>query len=204
MICKFSVEKVAACLNTNRPFFGVVVLVFLRLFQPVCATLALFRFVSASFTLTTIAVGNTSLEPGPSRARYFPRDMLLLTTTARERAWRLLKITSPLIGWFAGDSPIPGISPWLAPLSRCTLYIVEVQRTLCSSLFVFEIRTVASHKQPCILSSGSSIAKVWSVKSSMRCENQSRLQWRGRCVTSSMHSESICNDVFFFAHLPIQ
>ena len=32
-----------------------------------------------------------SLEPGPSRARYFPRDMLLLTTTARERAWRLLK-----------------------------------------------------------------------------------------------------------------
>ena len=26
-----------------------------------------------------------SLEPGPSRARYFPRDMLLLTTTARER-----------------------------------------------------------------------------------------------------------------------
>ena len=39
-----------------------------------------------------------SLEPGPSRARYFPRDMLLLTTTARERAWCLLKITSPLIG----------------------------------------------------------------------------------------------------------
>ena len=39
-----------------------------------------------------------SLEPGPSRARYFPRDMLLLTTTARERAWRLLKITGPLIG----------------------------------------------------------------------------------------------------------
>ena len=28
-----------------------------------------------------------SLEPGPSRARHFPRDMLLLTTTARERAW---------------------------------------------------------------------------------------------------------------------
>ena len=27
--------------------------------------------------------GNASLEPGPSRARYFPRDMLLLTTTAR-------------------------------------------------------------------------------------------------------------------------
>ena len=26
-----------------------------------------------------------SLEPGPSRARYFPGDMLLLTTTARER-----------------------------------------------------------------------------------------------------------------------
>ena len=32
--------------------------------------------------------------PGPSRPRYFPRDMLLMTTTARERAWRLLKILS--------------------------------------------------------------------------------------------------------------
>ena len=76
-----------------------------------------------------------SLEPGPSRARYFPRDMLLLTTTARERAWRLLKITSPLIGWFDGDSPIPGISPWLAPQSRCTLYIVEVLRTVILQIF---------------------------------------------------------------------
>ena len=70
-----------------------------------------------------------SLEPGPSLARYFARDMLLLTTTARERAWRLLKITGPLIGWLDGDSPIPGVSPWLAPLSWCTVYIVEVQRT---------------------------------------------------------------------------
>ena len=61
LICKFSVEKVVAgYLNTSKPFFGVVVLVFVRLFQPVCATLALFRFVSASFTLTTMAVGNTS------------------------------------------------------------------------------------------------------------------------------------------------
>ena len=94
----------------------------------------------------------SSLEPGPSRARYFSREMLLLTTTARERAWRLLKITSPLIGWFDGDSPIPGISPWLAPLSRCTQYIVEVQRTLCRCLFVFEIRTAAvGWHQPCIL-----------------------------------------------------
>ena len=99
--------------------------------------------------VTTVASNReTSLEPGPSRARCFPREMLLLTTTARERAWRLLKITSPLIGWFDGDSPIPGISPWLAPLSRCTQYIVEVQRTLCSCLFVFEIRTVGWH-QPC-------------------------------------------------------
>ena len=40
------------------------------------------------------ACTQVSLEPGPSRARYFPRNMLLLTTTARERAWRLLKITS--------------------------------------------------------------------------------------------------------------
>ena len=100
--------------------------------------------------LLVLARVHNSLEPGPSRARYFPRDMLLLTTTARERAWRLLKITSPLIGWFDGDSPIPGISPWLAPLSRCTLYIVEVQRTLCSCLFVFEIRTVASTLHPSI------------------------------------------------------
>ena len=28
--------------------------------------------------------GQVSLEPGPSRARYFPRDMLLLTATAHE------------------------------------------------------------------------------------------------------------------------
>ena len=47
-------------LEYKQTFFGVVVLVFVRLFQPVCATLALFRFVSASFTLTTMAVGNTS------------------------------------------------------------------------------------------------------------------------------------------------
>ena len=46
-------------LEYKQTFFGVVVLVFVRFFQPVCATLALFRFVSASFTLTTIAVGNT-------------------------------------------------------------------------------------------------------------------------------------------------
>ena len=72
---------------------------------------------------------HTSLEPGLSRARYFPRDMLLLTTTARERAWRLLKITGPLIGWSDGDSPNPGVSPWFAQLSWCTQYIVEVKRT---------------------------------------------------------------------------
>ena len=55
--------------------------------------------------------------------------MLLLTTTARERAWRLLKLSGPLIGWLDGDSPIPEVSPWLAPLSWCTVYIAEVQRT---------------------------------------------------------------------------
>ena len=38
---------------------------------------------SLSFCLAREA---DSLEPGPSRARYFPREMLLLTTTARERA----------------------------------------------------------------------------------------------------------------------
>ena len=47
-------------LEYKQTFFGVFVLVFVRLFQPVCTTLALFRFVSASFTLTTMAVGNTS------------------------------------------------------------------------------------------------------------------------------------------------
>ena len=47
-------------LEYKQTFFGVVVLIFVRLFQPVYATLALFRFVSASFTLTTMAVGNTS------------------------------------------------------------------------------------------------------------------------------------------------
>ena len=40
------------------------------------------------------------LEPGPSRARYFPRDMLLLTTTARERAWYLLKIISQILAYY--------------------------------------------------------------------------------------------------------
>ena len=48
LICKFSVEKVVAgYLNTNGPFFFsvVVVVFFLRLFQPVFSTLALFRFV---------------------------------------------------------------------------------------------------------------------------------------------------------------
>ena len=101
----------------------------------------------------------TSLEPGPSRARYFTRDMLLLTTTARERAWRLLKITGPLIGWLDGDSPIPGVSPWLAP----ALLVYRVHRGssayIRAALFVFEIRTVRWHR------SSSSIAKVWCVKS---------------------------------------
>ena len=44
--------------------------------------------------MTDVGTETASLEPGPSRAWYFPRDMLLLTTTARERAWRLLKIHS--------------------------------------------------------------------------------------------------------------
>ena len=35
-----------------------------------------------------------NLEPGPSLARHFSHDMLLLTTTAREGAWCLPKITS--------------------------------------------------------------------------------------------------------------
>ena len=35
-----------------------------------------------------------SLEPGPSRARYFPRDMLLLTTTAWERLSRAVGVNS--------------------------------------------------------------------------------------------------------------
>ena len=104
--------------------------------------------------------GLASLEPGPSRARYFPRDMLLLTTTARERAWYLLKITSPLIGWLGGDSPIPGVSPRLAQLPGRTLYIVEILRTESRGFFAFEVRMVGR----CMPTVSSSIAKVWSVK----------------------------------------
>ena len=40
-------------------------------------------FGTAKNIRTTSQVTKYSLEPGPSRARYFPRDMLLLTTTAR-------------------------------------------------------------------------------------------------------------------------
>ena len=56
--------------------------------------------------------------------------MLLLTTTAREWAWRLLKISSSLIGWFLGFSPIFGVSPWRAPLRRRTLYVHAHRRSL--------------------------------------------------------------------------
>ena len=86
------------------------------------STLETGRYATVCFA----APRSSSLEPGPSRARYFLRDMLLLTTTARERAWRLLKISSSLIGWFLGFPPILGVSPWRAPLHRRTLYIVEV------------------------------------------------------------------------------
>ena len=56
--------------------------------------------LSWNHTVATSRVGVPfSLEPGPSRAWYFPRDMLLLTTTAQERAWRLLKITSQLLDY---------------------------------------------------------------------------------------------------------
>ena len=48
-----------------------------------------------SYVLTS-----TSLEPGPCRASYFPRYMLLLTTTARERAWRLLKIIRQILAFY--------------------------------------------------------------------------------------------------------
>ena len=114
-----------------------------------------------------------SLEPGPSRARYFPRDMLLLTTTARERAWRLLKITGPVIGWLDGGSPILGVSPWLAPLSCCTLYIVEVQRT--SEQLFLRLRNSNSQMSSTIAASAS-IAKVWSVKSCMLYKDNSRFE----------------------------
>ena len=84
--------------------------------------------------------------------------MLLLTTTARERAWRLLKISSSLIGWFLGFPPILGVFPWRAPLRFRTLYIVEVLRTESRCFFGFEIRTVGWQGP------SSSIAKVWRVK----------------------------------------
>ena len=86
---------------------------------------------------------SASLEPGPSRARYFPRDMLLLTT-ARERAWYLLKISSSLIGWFDGVSPILGVSPACASaldaydVSPSTTFPVVVSTPDCVVIFVYE------------------------------------------------------------------
>ena len=112
-----------------------------------------------------------SLEPGPSRARYFPRDMLLLTTTARERAWYLLKITSPLIGWSGGDSPIPGVSPRLAQLPGRTLYIVEILRTDSRGFFAFEVRMVGR----CMPTVSSSTPKCGVWKTSMLFKDHTRM-----------------------------
>ena len=42
-----------------------------------------FAQVGSSVLARSLAQRNASLEPGPSRAGYFPRDMLRLTTTAR-------------------------------------------------------------------------------------------------------------------------
>ena len=108
--------------------------------------------------------------------------MLLLTSTARERAWRLLKITGPLIGWLDGDSPIPGVSPWLAPLSWCTVYIVEVQRT-SEQLF---LRLRNSNSQIGIDHRRRSRRwGVWKAACSTRTTREPKLLWRQRCVTSS-------------------
>ena len=63
-----------------------------------------------------------SLEPGRSRARYFPRDMLLLTTTARGRAWRFTKNNWPvdwLIWWGFPES-------WGFPLASAALLVYPV------------------------------------------------------------------------------
>ena len=119
--------------------------------------------------------------------------MLLLTTTAREKAWRLLKITGPLIGWLDGDSPIPGVSPWLAPLSWCTVYIVlEVQRT-SEQLF---LRLRNSNGQMHDHRRRSRRCGVWKAACSTRTTRESKLLWRRRCVTSSMLLEPTCNAAF--------
>ena len=59
-----------------------------------------------------------SLEPGPSRARYFPRDMLLLTTTARRQEQPLAREgpgSRLCIAYVALDSA-PGLSQTWQPL----------------------------------------------------------------------------------------
>ena len=66
----------------------------MRLFSSVLVHLCVVNSTVNEWSDSLVVCSTSSLEPGPSRARYFPRDMLLLTTTARERAWRLLKIHS--------------------------------------------------------------------------------------------------------------
>ena len=146
-----------------------------------------------------LTIGRFSLEPGPFRARYFPRDMLLLTTTARERAWRLLKITGPLIGWLDGDSPIPGVSPWLAPLSRCTVYIVEVQRT--SELIFLRLQNSNSQMASTIVVDREGVVceKLHALQGQLESRN-CYVIWRRRCVTSSM-LDPTCNAAFLFVCL---
>ena len=46
------------------------------------------------YALRSPGIWKASLEPGPFCARHFPGDVLLLATTARERAWRLPRIHS--------------------------------------------------------------------------------------------------------------
>ena len=48
LICNFLLKSSCRLLEYKEPFFGVFVLVFLRLSQPVCATLTLFRFLRLS------------------------------------------------------------------------------------------------------------------------------------------------------------
>ena len=79
------------------------------------------------------------------------------------------------------------------PVHRRSLaYIVQLSFRLRNSN-----SRMASTIHPSIRPDSSSIAKVWSVKSSMRCKNQSKLPWRRGSVTSSMPLEPICNGAFF-------
>ena len=141
-----------------------------------------------------------SLETGPSRARYFPRDMLLLTTTARERAWCLAFTKNNwsadwLTWWGFPDS-------WGFPLVSAALLVYCVHhrssayiRAALSSSSKFEQSDGIDHRRR------SPRCGVWKAACSTRTTRESKLLWRRRCFTSSMFLEPTCNAAFLFSCL---